>query len=72
MARRLNANDAKGTRRLEAGGRLRKLLNYLALAHLLLPHNGRAYEEDMPLSKISALLFFHSHVEAKIGHMKKK
>jgi acetyl esterase/lipase len=52
-------------RHLSTDGRLRDLLNHPAFAgfsRMLLPWDNRAYDEDMRLSDLGALLPYHSHV----------
>ena len=54
---------------LSADGRVRDLLNHPAFAgfsRLLLPWDNRAYDEDMRLSDLGALLPYHSHVTPRI------
>jgi acetyl esterase/lipase len=49
--------------------RLRDILHHQALAEfaqLLLPWDGRTYDEDMRLSDIGSLLPYHSHVSPKV------
>lgn len=55
MGRHLNADD-----------RIRDLLRHTAFegfARLLLPWDGRQYDENMPLTDIGSLLPYHSHVD---------
>ena len=54
---------------LSADGRVRDLLNHPAFAgfgRLLLPWDNRAYDEDMRLSDLGALLPYHSHVTPEV------
>jgi len=37
---------------------------FAGFAHLILPWDGRAYDEQMPLTRIGSLLPYHSHVDA--------
>ncbi len=51
---------------LDAGSTLRDLLRHPAFAgfaHLLLPWDNRAYDEQMPLTRIGSLLPYHTHVD---------
>lgn len=51
---------------LDAKSSLRDLLRHPAFAgfaHLVLPRDGRAYDEQMPLSHIGSLLPYHTHVD---------
>jgi len=38
---------------------------FAGFAHLILPWDGRAYDEQMPLTRIGSLLPYHSHVDAE-------
>ena len=38
---------------------------FAGFAHLILPWDGRAYDEQMPLTRIGSLLPYHSHVDAQ-------
>jgi acetyl esterase/lipase len=51
---------------LDARSTLRDLLQHPAFAgfaHLILPWDDRAYDEEMPLSRIGSLLPYHTHVD---------
>ena len=51
---------------LDAKSTLRDLLRHPAFAgfaHLILPWDGRAYDEQMPLTRIGSLLPYHTHVD---------
>jgi acetyl esterase/lipase len=51
---------------LDAKSTLRDLLRHPALAgfaHLILPWDDRAYDEQMPLARIGSLLPYHTHVD---------
>jgi acetyl esterase/lipase len=51
---------------LDATSTLRDLLGHPAFAgfaHLILPWDDRAYDEQMPLTRIGSLLPYHTHVE---------
>ena len=53
---------------LDAHSTLRDLLHHPAFAgfaDLILPWDGRAYDERMPLTRIGSLLPYHTHVDAK-------
>ena len=52
--------------RLDTKSSLRELLGHRAFAgfaHLILPWDVRAYDEQMPLSQIGSLLPYHTHVD---------
>jgi len=54
---------------LKTDGKLRDLLNHPAFAgfaHLLLPWDGRAYDDNMQLSDFKSLLPYHSHVNPEV------
>src|SRR6185503_12393215 len=54
---------------LGVDSRLRDILHHPAFAEfgrLILPWDGRAYDEDMRLSDIGSLLPYHSHVSPKV------
>jgi acetyl esterase/lipase len=38
---------------------------FTGFAHLILPWDGRAYDEQMPLTRIGSLLPYHTHVDAE-------
>src|SRR5574340_526914 len=38
---------------------------FAGFAHLILPWDDRAYDEQMPLARIGSLLPYHSHVDAE-------
>ena len=38
---------------------------FAGFAHLILPWDDRAYDEQMPLTRIGSLLPYHSHVDAE-------
>lgn len=40
--------------------------SFAGFGHLVLPWDGRAYDESMPLSRIGALLPYHSHVDPEV------
>ena len=51
---------------LDAGSTLRDLLRHQAFAgfaHLILPWDDRAYDEQTPLTRIGSLLPYHTHVD---------
>jgi hypothetical protein len=55
--------------RLSVDSRLRDMLHHPAFAEfgrLLLPWDGRTYNEDMRLSDVGSLLPYHSHVSPKV------
>src|SRR5271166_5917979 len=61
----LNENAARAVGHLTPNDRIGDLLAHSAFrgfAPLLLPWDGRAYDERMPLSDVGALLPYHSHV----------
>ena len=63
------SEDANTRSHLTADSRLRDLLNHPAFtdfARLILPWDNRAYDENMPLSGVSALLPYHTHVRPEI------
>ena len=54
---------------LTANSRVRDLLNHPAFAgfgRLILPSDNRAYDENMPLSQLGALMPYHSHVNPEV------
>jgi acetyl esterase/lipase len=53
---------------LDARSTLRDLLRHPAFAgfaHLILPWDDRAYDEQMPLARIGSLLPYHTHVDSE-------
>jgi acetyl esterase/lipase len=40
--------------------------SFTGFSHLILPWDDRAYDEDMPLTRISSLLPYHSHVDPEM------
>ena len=62
--------DAARARHLEPSDRLGDLLEHPAFAgfaRMLLPWDGRAYDERMPLTEIASLLPYHSHVRPGVA-----
>lgn len=58
-------NETREVRHLRPSDRIGDLLTHPAFtgfAPLLLPWDGRAYDEGMPLSEVGSLLPYHSHV----------
>jgi acetyl esterase/lipase len=68
----IQANETAKDRRdvhLAADSRLRDLLKHPAFAgfgHLIMPWDNRAYDEGMPLSDLSSLLPYHTHVRPDV------